>query len=341
MGVEVVSLERKPIEETSEYIATVKSRRSTTIQPEVEGFLTRIAVRSGDRVRAGQVLMEIDSGRRAASVASLESDLAAIEADVRYARLQATRLDTLFKAGAVSQQELEEGRTAVETNEARLEATKQQIRGQQVDLAYHRVTAPVAGVVGDIPVRVGDRTTPSTVLTTIDSNAALEVYVYVPVEQARDLRPGLPLHLENDAGAILAETTIGFVSPAVDQRTQAILAKAPIADGAAFRNDQVVRARIVWRAEPGLTVPVVAVSRVGGRYFAFVAEQVEGKTVAKQRALRVGPIIGNDYVVLEGLAPGDRLIVSGVQKIGDGSPVDARPAGTPPATPADAASTRG
>ena len=71
MGVDVITLATKPVEQSSEFIATLKSRRSTTIQPQVEGFVTRIAVRSGDRVRAGAVLFEIDSGRQQAAVGML------------------------------------------------------------------------------------------------------------------------------------------------------------------------------------------------------------------------------------------------------------------------------
>ena len=102
-----------------------------------------------------------------------------------------------------------------------------QIREQRVALAYHQVTAPTAGVVGDIPVRVGDSVTRSTVLTTIDQNAGLEVYINVPVQEAQNLRVGLPVHLVDDRGnVVLATTTVSFVSPSVDPATQSVLAKA-------------------------------------------------------------------------------------------------------------------
>ena len=83
-----------------------------------------------------------------------------------------------------------------------------------------------------------------------------------------------------------------------------------------------MRARIVWTEAPALTAPVVALNRINGQFFAYVAEAGEGgKTVARQRAVEPGPIVGNDYVVKSGLKPGEKLIVSGVQKIRDGSPV--------------------
>ena len=85
-----------------------------------------------------------------------------------------------------------------------------------------------------------------------------------------------------------------------------------------------MKARIVWRSEPGLTVPVVSVLRIGGQYFSYVAEPAGQGLVAKQRPVQLGEVIGNDYVVQGGLKPGDRVIVSGMQKIGDGMPVRAQ-----------------
>jgi multidrug efflux pump subunit AcrA (membrane-fusion protein) len=84
---------------------------------------------------------------------------------------------------------------------------------------------------------------------------------------------------------------------------------------------QFVRARVIWRTEQALTIPVVAVLRIGGQYFCFVAEQSGQGTVARQRPIQLGELHGNDYVVTGGLKAGDRIIVSGVQKLGDGAPV--------------------
>ena len=337
MGVEVITVAPSSIEETTEFIGTVKSRRSVTVQPQVEGFVTRIAVSSGARVTAGAVLMEIDAGRQEATVATLEAQRAAREADLAFWRQQTTRLKTLLDAGAVSQQEYDQAAATLKGGEAQVAAIDQQIREQKVELGYHRVLAPAAGVVGDIPVRVGDRVTRATELTTIDDNQALEVYLPVPVQQAPDLSLGLPVRLVNDRGDTITDTKITFIAPSVDPATQSVLAKAALDRPEGLRNDQFVRARIVWRAADGLKVPVVAVPRVTGRYFACVAEQGAQGTTAHQRAIEVGPMVGNDYVVLKGLAAGDQLIVSGVQKIGDGMPVAATPAGAAPAAAAPAA----
>jgi RND family efflux transporter MFP subunit len=322
MGVEAIRMTPKPVERTSEYIASVKSRRSTTIQPQVEGFVTRIAVRSGQRVQAGTMLMQIDAGRQQAAVANLESMRAARDADLQFARQQAERTKKLFDAGAMSQQEYEQAATAVQTTEAQLKAVDAQIREQRVELGYHNITAPTAGIVGDIPVRVGDSVTRATVLTTIDMNAGLELYINVPVPQAPELRNGLKVRLVDDAAKEFATTAVNFVSPAVDPQTQSVLVKAPIEPGTAVRTDQFVRVHLVWDSRPGLTVPLVAVMRINSQHFVYVVETGDGgQTVARQRAVQLGPLVGNDYLLISGLKEGERLVVSGVQKIGDGVPV--------------------
>jgi RND family efflux transporter MFP subunit len=328
MGVEAIRVEPKPVERTTEYIATVRSRRSTTIQPQVEGFVTRITARPGQRVSAGAVLMEIDSGRQQAAVANLESVRAARQADVQFARQQAERMKKLHDAGAVSQQEYEQAATAVQTTEAQLRAVDAQIREQRVELGYHRVTAPTAGIVGDIPVRLGDRVTRSTMLTTIDENAGLELYLNVPVAQAAGLTPGMLVRIVDDAGQPIATSEVNFISPSVDPGTQSVLVKAPLQSSIPFRTDQFVRTHLVWTSEPGLTVPLISVVRINGRYFVYVVESGEGgMTVARQRPVDLGSVVGNDYIVLSGLKAGEQLIVSGIQKIGDGMPVKATPPG--------------
>jgi RND family efflux transporter MFP subunit len=223
--------------------------------------------------------------------------------------------------GAASQAEAEQVETALATTDAQVRATEAQLREQRVQLGYYTVSAPTAGVVGDIPVRVGDRVTTSTVLTTIDQNRGLELYIAVPVREASRLEVGLPVHLVDDAGQVFATEKLSFVSPSVDAATQSVLAKATLGTTGGLRTEQFVRARIVWSQEPSLTVPLVAVNRLGGQYFAFVAEDGDKGTVARQRAVDLGKVVGNDYLLKSGLESGERLIVSGVQRVRDGAPV--------------------
>jgi RND family efflux transporter MFP subunit len=317
-----MTLVEKPIARTSEFVATVRSLRSTTIQPQAEGFITRIHVRAGDRVRAGQPLMQIDPDRQRAAVVSLESTRAAHEAEVAFARQQQERMKTLFDAGAVSRQELEQAETALKTAEAGLKAAEAQIQESRVQLRYFTVTAPRAGMVGDIPVRVGDRVDTSTIITTVDESEALEAYIAVPLERSAELKVGLPVELLGPDGQVIATNPITFVAPRADDATQTVLAKSLLRDvPEGLRVEQYIRARIVWSHAPGLAVPIVAVNRVSGAYFVFVAEKQDKGLVARQRPVQVGEVVGNEYVIRSGLKAGDQVIVSGIQKIGDGAPV--------------------
>ena len=339
MPVEIVTLEAKPLEQISEFVGTVKSRRQTNVQPQVEGFITRIHVKSGDRVGAGALLMEIDSRSQQAGISSLESVRAQRQVDLTYAQQEADRAQRLLTAGAASQQDADRAANAVKAAQAQLRTVEEQIMQLRTDLAYYRVTAPTAGIVGDIPVHEGDRVTKTTQLTTIDAQAGLEVYLNIPVQQAPQLRMGLPVRLVDDTGAPLATETISFISPSVDDTTQTVLAKVALTVPAGFRTSQFVRAQVIWSTEPGVTVPVTSVVRINGQFFAYVAEG--SPLVAHQRAVTVGRMMGNEYVVVSGLKAGDKLIVGGIQKIGDGSPVSAAPASAPASAPRGASARQG
>jgi RND family efflux transporter MFP subunit len=323
-AVKIVTLAPKPIDQSSEFIATLRSLRSTTVQPDVEGLVTRIFVKSGDRVRVGTPLVQIDPDKQQASVRSTEAGREGAEADVVYWRAQAKRLEALVGAGAISRQEFEQAQNSLKTAEAKLSALDAEVREGRVQLQYYRVVAPQAGVVGDISIRAGDRVTSETQITTIDDNESLEAYIEVPLARAPDLRPGLPVQLLDGDGKPVVTNPISFIAPRVDGATQSVLVKTLLKDAPpALRAQQFVKARIVWNTSQGLTVPVVAVSRISGQYFCFVAEQQGEGLVAKQRAVQVGEVLGDDYVIVGGLKAGERVIVTGIQKLGDGAPVKA------------------
>ncbi len=222
----------------------------------------------------------------------------------------------------VSKQDLDQAQTSYDSAVADVKALDAQVNQQQVQLKYYSVFAPTDGIVGDVPVHVGDRVTNTTPLTTIDERSGLEVYISVPSEHAGEIKIGAPVEVLDNAGNSLLKTQVYFISPQVETATQSVLAKAP-ADKAAnlLRAMQLVRARIIWSTHSGITVPVVAVSRVSGQFFAFVAEQQDGKMVAHQRPVELGEITGNDYVVQSGLKAGDQVIVSGRQSLADGAPI--------------------
>lgn len=322
MPVQVRLATSAKIPETTEYLSILKSRHSAVINPQVEGQVTKILVKSGDRVTTGTPLLQIDPLKQEATVGGQEATRMAQEANVRYARISLDRAKKLHDAGVISKQDLDNAQTGYDAAVAQLKALDEQVNQQKVELRYYRVSAPMDGIVGDIPVRVGDRVTVATPLTTVDEPGPLEAYVYVPAEKARNLKIGLPVRLSDGAGNLVSDTEVTFVSPQVDTDTQTVLAKAAVQKPKSkVRIAQQVRAQITWGVREGPVIPVLAVQRINGEFFAFVAVN-EGKgPVARQRVVKLGDTVGNDFAVLDGLQPGDHIIVSGTQFLQDGMPV--------------------
>jgi RND family efflux transporter MFP subunit len=317
---EIIDLASVP--RADEYVATIKSRRSASIQPQVDGSLTKILVKSGDHVHAGEVLMTIDPLKQQATVDQQRSTEAQKKAIFDYNKTEVERQRGLYEGGVTSKQNYDLAVQAFENSKADWEASQAARVTQERELAYYHLTAPFPGIVGDIPVHVGDYVSPQTLLTTVDENAELEAYIYIPTERAADIRAGLPVQIVTSRGELIENTKINFISQQVDNGLQGILVKAPVHKSLdTFRNEQLVKARVVWSTAPTPTVPVLAVTRIGGQPFVYVAAQSDKGTVAKQRAVTLGDTIGNDYAVTDGLKPGDKVIISGIQFLIDGAPV--------------------
>jgi RND family efflux transporter MFP subunit len=322
LPVSTKTIDLAQVPQSDEYVATIKSRRSATIQPQVDGSLTRILVKSGDHVRAGQLLMTIDPLKQQATLNQQVSTEAQKKAVYEYAQRELDRQQHLFDAGVASKQTYEQAVQAYDNSKADWQSASAASVTQQRQLAYYNLVAPFAGIVGDIPVHVGDYVSPATLLTTVDENAELEAYIYVPTERAGDVRMGLPVQIVTSTGDVIENTKIDFISQQVDNSVQGVLAKAPIHESLdRFRTEQLVKARVIWSTNPAPTVPVLAITRIGGQPFVYVATDVNGSTVAKQRSVTLGDTIGNDYAVKSGLKPGEKVIISGIQFLIDGTPV--------------------
>lgn len=323
MPVKVQTASAQKVDDTTEYVATLKSRDSAVVSPQVEGIITEIFVHSGERVAGGAPLMQIDPAKQQATVRIEESATAAQEAQLKLAQQSYDRTSGLAAAGVVSQQELDNARAARDAAQAQLQSLGATVKEQQVQLHYYKVVAPRAGIVGDVPVRVGDRVLTTTQLTTVDRPGSLEAYVYIPIERSGQIKMNLPVQIVDASGAVLASSRVTFVSPQVDNATQTVLVKATIANSNdALRNAQFIRARVIWGSQSKPVVPILAVSRIGGTYFAFVAESDQkGGYVVHQKPLQVGQIVGNNYVVIDGVKPGDKVVISGTQFLIDGIPV--------------------
>ncbi|AFZ33421.1 efflux transporter, RND family, MFP subunit (plasmid) [Gloeocapsa sp. PCC 7428] len=364
MPVKTLTLQPRLIQERSEFIANVRSRRSVTLRPRIQGQITQILATPGERVTTGTVLIQIDPDEQQAAVSSTSAAVESAQANVKNVRailrsLEAERVSklsdvelnqqeyeryaALAEVGAVSQQTRDQYANRIEVARANLNAIVEQIQAQQaavvraekavqeaqariqeqqVQLQYFQIAAPFAGVVGDIPVKVGDFVDTSTELISVSENDSLEVNFSIPAEQATQLQVGSPVELFDSQGRKLGTSQVFFIAPNTANTTQSVLVKASLdnSDGQ-LRTDQFVRASVIWNQQPGVLIPTTAVTRLGGEAFVYVIEPSELGFVARQRLVELGSVEGNDYQVLDGLEPGESIVTSGVLALRDGVPI--------------------
>jgi RND family efflux transporter MFP subunit len=325
MPVQVSVVANSAVPTTDTYVSTIKSRRSATMSPQVDGNITHIFVKSGDFVKAGQILMQIDPLKQVATVLSQQGTEQQQHAVYLYNEADVAREKALYEAGVISKQAYDQAVQSFQNSKGAFDSAAALTNTQKEQLAYYKIRAPFDGTVGDIPVHVGDYVTPasvpSTVLTTIDESNDLEAYIYIPTERATQIKNGLAVDLLDTAGNLLTHSTVDFVSLEVDNGLQTVLAKAPIPASTHLRNGQLVNARVTFSTNQAPTVPVLAVVRIGGQFFVYVAAPKGNGFTAHQTLVNLGEPIGNIYPVLSGLKTGDRVILSGIQFLQEGAPV--------------------
>ncbi len=301
-----------------------------------------------------------------AQLTSLEAQRLSNEADVKLNQQEYQRYSNLADQGAVARQTSDQYLNKRDVAQATLRATIGKIQAQQatieqaqksiqqaqaniseqkVQLQYYTITAPVDGIVGEIPVKVGDfvntttqlSNTPnssfgvtSTTVATITQNQPLEIKINVPIERGPQLRKGMLVEVLDAQGRSLGNSKVFFIAPSASS-SQAILIKALYDNSKGqLRADQFAQARVIWNQRVGVLIPTTAVAPVAGENFVYVMQtkqSPDGKSqlVARQKRVKLGNIKGNSYQVLEGLQPGEKIIVSGLLNLRDGAPINPQP----------------
>ncbi len=269
-------------------------------------------------------------------------------ANVQLQRTQFNRTQQLVTQGALATQQLDIARNNLQTAIADLQAANKQVAASnaairqaqanvyqaqantaaaQVNLNLKRVVAPITGIVSEFPVKVGDYVNTGQTITTITQNDALDLNLSVPSNRLQQLRKGLPVQLlDPTTQQLLGTGAINYISPTVNSNQQSILSKARFLNSQGrLRDGQYVQARVIWNQQPGILIPTVAISRIGGQSFVFVTENttVNGKQqlIVHQRLVRLGDIQGTNYQVLDGLKVGETIVTSGILKLREGTPI--------------------
>ena len=270
-------------------------RRITTLQAQISGQQKRIEAAQARVDSAGQ---------------SFERQVATLEAQIE------------SQQKVIDAQQSEVDRLGREIQQAQADAT-----AQQVQLDYYSIEAPISGIVGNLPVKVGDFVDSQTTVTSIRQNDRLEVNIDLPLKHSSKIRVGTPVELiSQETDEKIGTSRISYISPTAETGTQTILVKAIYNNqDNKLRTDQIVRGRVIWEQQAGITVPTTAVKRMGNQSFVFVVEEEnqdgQQMLIAKQKPVELGSMQGQSFEVVSGLKAGDRIVTEGVIKLRDGTPV--------------------
>lgn len=242
--------------------------------------------------------------------------LATVDQEERDLRVSKARLASL-DAEIVAQKDV------IERAKKRIDEAKAELRAEQAELAYHTMKAPFSGVMGDVPVKVGDYVNPQTKLTKISKTKPLEVTVEVPQDQAKSIRVGTALEILDNDGTPLGRSSVFYVAPTVNLQTQSVMVKAEYPNlKDELRPDESVQVKLILNTAAALSVPTEAISFVAGKAFIFVSHKgADGQLVARQQPIEISDIQNNQATVKSGLNAGDEIVVSGIQLLSDNTPI--------------------
>jgi membrane fusion protein (multidrug efflux system) len=345
--VTVVTLRAEPVTLARTLPGRASPYLVAEVRPQVTGIVEKRLFDEGSRVQEGQPLYQLDAASYRAAHASARAALARAEATLEAARLRARRAEQLVAERLVSQQDYEGTAAALLQAEADVAAAEAALQGANVTLARTRITAPISGRIGKSSVTQGALVTANQdeVLATIQqldpifvdvtqSSAELlalrEAVAAGQVETGRDLP--VAIHLE-DGSRYPHDGRLAFADVTVEPTTGSYMLRILVPNPAhVLLPGMYVNAEVGSGVRPdALLVPQQGISRgPKGDAYAMVVD-AEGK--AERRPVRVGRTVGDSWLVEDGLAAGERVIVEGLQKIRPGVPVQPAEAGDP-ATPA-------
>jgi membrane fusion protein (multidrug efflux system) len=354
----VADVVQKDVPVYLELVGQTKGSQDVEIRARVEGYLDRVAFTEGTFVKKGALLYQIDPKPLEAALANARANLATAQARLQKTNTDVTRLTPLAKQQAVSQQELDNSLSAQEAARAQVDAMKAAVDKATLDLGYTRITSPIDGLVGTTQVKAGNLVGrgESTLLTTVSQTdpilfrAGVSEAEYLRIAKRVQELGGQPAARKRaevelllaDGTVLPHKGTLDSIERAVDPTTGTLAVQFKFPNPERLvRPGQYGRARGVSETKAGaLLVPQRAVTELQNLY--SVAVVGEGNKVAF-RNVKVGPRVDGLWVIEEGLKPGEKVVVEGLQRLRDGAvvspkPVAAVPGGKGAAEPAGEAS---
>jgi membrane fusion protein (multidrug efflux system) len=344
--VATLTMRPQPTSLTQEYPAQLEASNTVEIRPQVGGILYRQAAIEGTPVKRGQMLFEIDPQPYIAALAQAQAGLAQAHAAEAQSDRDLARARPLTAIDALSQRELDAAVAANASSQAQVKAAEAAVKTAELNLGYTQIRSPIDGVMSRALIRIGGVVTAyTTLLTTVYQTDPM--YANFSVGEQRLLQVqrelGRPLDQHNpsqrqfriqlaDGSEYEFPGTMNFVDAAVDLRTDTLPLRLTVPNPKQFLHaGQYVRVVVATRERPNaLLLPQRAVQILQDKNYVWI---VDSAGTARQRDVKMGQQQGSDWVVEEGLAPGDVVVIDGTQKLKTGTPVRVQPLAAPAAGP--------
>ncbi|WP_207482165.1 efflux RND transporter periplasmic adaptor subunit [Arenibaculum pallidiluteum] len=333
----VVTLQPQTVDVTTELTGRTAAFRQAEVRPQVNGIIRKRLFEEGSMVQAGQQLYQVDPAPYEAALETAKAELARAQAAVNSSRTKAARYRDLVASRAVSQQDYDDIAATLLENEASVAAAKAAVRTAQINLEYTRVLSPISGRIGRSVVTEGALVTANQVQALATVTQLDPIYVDVTQSSAELLRlrrglatagkggaDGRPVSLIGDDGAPVAQQgELQFSEVNVEESTGSVRLRALFPNPAEeLLPGLFVRARVTWGSLDGVyMVPQQSlVRRPDGSAFVWT---VGPDQVVSQKVVRAERAIGDKWLVTDGIAPADRVVVEGIQKVAPGARVNA------------------
>ena len=330
---ETVTIKKEDITVPIKFSAKLKGETDVTITPQVSGQLMRICVTEGDLVKKGQVLFIIDQRDAQLELQSAEANLQSAIAQEASARIEYESNKNLYEKKIVSKYTFDTAENSYNQAKASVAQYKAQVNRAKVNLGYCTITAPVAGSIGEIPVRTGDQVSPATYLTTVSGNTNMDAEFSLPetiltlfVSEGFSTDPGVLAKLSPEIGFIMKNGTeyelkgkITRATGVVNASTGTISLKAtfPNPKGQLYSGMQgsVV---IPLKEEAVMVIPQEAVVKLQDRQQVF---KVQADSTVTSVEVTTQDIFDGEHYIVTGLNEGDRIVTVGANNLHEGQKV--------------------